>query len=198
MKESLKQLDYFLFDLINQRLAVPMLDEFFKFIRNPFYLQIIYVCFALFLVIKFKKKSIVFIFLFIVAMSLADLVSSHFFKVYFHRLRPCLEPLMDGHMRHLIPCSSGYSFTSSHAATNMSVAVLYAFILPYTFNKFKIGFIVFACMVGYAQIYVGVHYPFDVLGGLLTGGSIGAVCGWAYHQYEKRRHLHTFENTVEA
>jgi undecaprenyl-diphosphatase len=181
MLEFLKQLDYFIFDLINQKMAVPFLDFFFITVRNSFYLQLIYIAFALFLVYKFRLKSIPYILLFIFCMASSDLISSHLIKPFFHRLRPCMEPSMADHIRRLIPCSSGFSFTSSHAANNMSVATLYAFILPYTFNRFKIAFIGFALLVGYAQIYVGVHYPIDVVSGFLIGTLVGSFYGKCYH-----------------
>ena len=114
-------------------------------------------------------------------MASSDLISSHLIKPFFHRLRPCMEPYMADHIRRLIPCSSGFSFTSSHATNNMSVATLYAFILPYTFNRFKIVFIAFALLVGYAQIYVGVHYPIDVASGFVIGALIGAFYGKCYY-----------------
>jgi membrane-associated phospholipid phosphatase len=184
--ETLKSIDYFLFHFINQSLASAWADTFLIFIRTPLHLQIIYVCLAVLGVAKFKKQGLYMLLAMMVTMALTDQISSHFFKPTFHRLRPCMEPLMQNTIRLLVPCSHGMSFTSSHAANNMGAAVLFAFMLPAGFRIFKIAFIGFAILVGFAQIYVGVHYPIDVNCGWMIGIIVGCLCGLAYRKLIQR------------
>jgi len=107
--------------------------------------------------------------------SLADESSLHLFKNVFERLRPCNEASLKAFIR--LPtgrCAGGrFGFVSSHAANTFAVAVF----LANLFKKrwFTAMIILWAAGVSYSRIYLGVHYPGDVLGGAM----LGAVCGYA-------------------
>ena len=122
-----------------------------------------------------KRWQLVAMILFIVVViTLADQTSVHLFKNVFHRLRPCHNPAFEG-MVHLVnnKCGGQYGFISSHAANSFGVAVLVSL---WTRRKgITIVMVTWALLIGYSRIYLGVHYPGDVLVGSLWGAGCGRL-----------------------
>jgi membrane-associated phospholipid phosphatase len=75
----------------------------------------------------------------------------------------------------LVHCGSGYSFTSSHAANHTALAVIILCLWNEKWNKKHVFILLWATLIGYAQVYVGVHYPLDILGGMLVGAIIARI-----------------------
>jgi undecaprenyl-diphosphatase len=133
---------------------------------------------------SWRKTSILFL-LTLVVVSLTDVISTQLFKDYFERLRPSHDPIVHHYLHFYMiapnnPYLGGqYGFVSSHAA---NLAALFAFIFPYlkkyTYSIYALGIYVF--LVAYSRVYLGVHFPSDVLCGALLGMAIG----WLF-----RRHL---------
>ena len=109
----------------------------------------------------------------VIVITLADQTSVHLFKNVFQRLRPCHEPSLEG-LVHIVnnKCGGQYGFVSSHAANTFGLATL--LFLWVKRRWFTILMLVWAALVGYSRIYLGVHYPGDVLFGSL----LGMGCGW--------------------
>lgn len=97
----------------------------------------------------------------------SDQLNSSVLKFMFDRPRPC-HVLSD--VRLLVPCGSGFSFPSSHAVNNFSAAVVLAAFLP----RWRWAFFGWAVLISCSRVYVGVHYPSDVLG----GATVGTACGF--------------------
>lgn len=94
--------------------------------------------------------------------TVSDQMSSNLLKNFFDRVRPC-NALADVHL--LVGCSSSFSMPSSHAA-NFGAASVH---LSWFYPRAAPVLAVLALLVGYSRVYVGVHYPFDVLVGFLVG-----------------------------
>lgn len=141
-----------------------------KLTWTPFYLVLLY------LVIKnYKKQSILIILGIILLIVCSDQVSSGIFKPLFERPRPChneaikdLVYLPDGR------CGGAYGFISSHACNVFALAVFMTNILKRYYRKIGWVMFVWASLVAYSRIYMGVHYPGDVI----VGAAVGAIIGW--------------------
>ena len=107
------------------------------------------------------------------SVTLTDQTSVHLFKNVFMRLRPCHEPALEG-LVHIVnnKCGGQYGFVSSHAANTFGVAVLVLLVIRR--GWFTALMIFWAALVSYSRVYLGVHYPGDILGGAI----LGALCGW--------------------
>jgi undecaprenyl-diphosphatase len=80
-------------------------------------------------------------------------------------------------------CSSGFSFTSSHAANHIGIAMFMAITLKPYLKNYRYLFFLWAGIIAYAQIYVGVHYPLDIIVGAFIGVIVGWVCAKFYLKY---------------
>ena len=141
----------------------------------PLYVAIL-ICFG----IRYKRKFIIILLFIILAVTLADQSSVHLFKNVFQRLRPCHDPSMDG-MIHLVKgeCGGLYGFVSSHASNSFNVAFLSLMFIRKRW--YTVSIILWALIIGYSRIYLGVHYPGDVI----CGSFLGAFIGWGvYILYE--------------
>ena len=157
---KLVELDTILFNLINSS-GDSSFDTFMilmsdKLIFIPLYIYILYILFKMF------KKDFLWIILSIsFLIFLADFGSVKFFKEVFERLRPCYQL---ENVRIVLECGGKYGFISSHASNMFSIAF---FIGLLTKRKFLfIGLFSLATIIGYSRIYLGVHFPFDIVGGM--------------------------------
>lgn len=178
MSDFLSQLltkDQALFSLINGKWTNIVFDKLMPWLRTsnnwvPFYAALL-----IYLFIKWGAKCWKWVIIVALNVTITDQISSSFFKPFFHRLRPCADPAIMYKSRLLLDhCSGGFSFTSSHAANHFGLAMLVFMTLQPLFTKYTYLFFIWAAIIGYAQIYVGVHYPLDVL----VGSCIGLLVGY--------------------
>jgi undecaprenyl-diphosphatase len=181
--EWLIRADRKLFTLINQQLSHPFLDNIFPWWRESITWTPLYLFLLLFVIANGKKSSVPWIAMAVITILLSDQISSSIVKPLFARLRPCNEPELAGSVRLLLDgCGAGYSFTSSHATNHFAIAVF----LMITLQKWLKGYgwilLLWAGSVAYGQVYVGVHYPLDIVGGALLGSGIGFCTARLYLQ----------------
>ncbi len=116
--------------------------------------------------------------------AVADTLSSKIIKPMVRRLRPCNDPQIQEALDVLVHCGSGYSFTSSHATNHFALAVFlwvaFRGIWPLWLRW---TMLVWAATIAFGQVYVGVHYPTDILGGALLGSLIGWLAGWTFRHF---------------
>ncbi len=172
MIEKIIELDEQLFLYLNG-LHYDFLDATMFWISDK-YIWIPFYAILLGLIIwKFKIKA-VYVLLGIGLVILgADQVTSGFMKPYFERFRPCHDPDLAGLVYLVKGCGGKFGFASSHAANTFGLAT-FVFLL---FNKIfrYTGFLfLWAFIVSYSRIYLGVHYPLDII----VGGIIGILIGW--------------------
>ena len=136
----------------------------------PVYLFILFTLYKV-----YQKKSWIFILSAIIMIILSDKIST-FFKYLIMTLRPSHEIYLKS-MIHLSKAGPGglYGYVSSHASNFFSLAIFLIVLLPKKYNWLKIGFLIAAILVSYSRIYNGVHYPFDVVRGILLGSAIGFI-----------------------
>jgi undecaprenyl-diphosphatase len=180
MIEKLKSIDTYLLLAVNSRhcdwLDTVMWHITGNLIWVPFYL-------ALLAAIIYKYRWKFWIVLLGVALTIliADQVASGIIKPLVERLRPSHEPSLAG-MLHLVRGYAGgqFGFVSSHAANTFGVAV---FIIQIFRNRiFTISILIWASIVSFSRIYLGVHYPCDVICGALVGVLAGLCVGYFTHK----------------
>ena len=171
----LYSLDTALFLFLNRGFANPVFDVVMPFVTDVHHWRIPIFIIWLALIIFGKKKGRVTALLVVVILVLSDQLSSSVIKPWINRIRPCF--VVEG-VRLLIEQSGSPSFPSSHAANMAAMAVLFSV----KYRKFAALFIAIALMVSYSRIYVGVHYPSDLLGGWM----VGIACASAVLMAEKQ------------
>lgn len=169
--------DKWLFYQINTRGANDFFDWLMPLMRNAFSWGPLYLFIVSFAIINFKKNGWWWLLFAVCTVALTDLTGARIFKENFERLRPCSDPEMIPYVRMLLGrCSGGFSFVSNHAINHFGIATFF-YITFRHFFKYAWVLFIWAAIIGLAQIYVGVHYPFDVLFGTLLGIIIGTITG---------------------
>ena len=106
----------------------------------------------------------------------ADFISSGLIKKNIQRLRPCNDPVFREMVHLRLPrCGGGYSFPSSHAANHFAAAVFLAMLFGRRKRWVWPALFGWAASIALMQVYVGVHYPADILGGAAVGILVGFI-----------------------
>jgi undecaprenyl-diphosphatase len=138
----------------------------------------LYAAVAAWFLYRYQWQGLWFVGFTLLTFALCDQLSASLIKPFVERLRPCREPLLEGQVRLLVHCGGGFSFPSSHASNHFGFAVIVGACLYKQYRWPLYALLLVAALVSFAQIYVGVHYPMDVLGGAVLGTSI-ALLVWA-------------------
>ena len=195
MTEDILNLDTELFIYLNS-LGFPLFDNFWIFLSNKEANVLFY--FTL-LVLYFYKRSLKFKFseLFYLLILIAFMITitdqtANLFKDSFQRLRPCYNEIIKDSLRLVKEsCGGKYGFFSAHASNSFTLAVFFGLLYK---NKFKylIYFsLLYASLISYSRIYLGVHFPLDILFGAAFGLIIGIL---TFNFYDKKLYYFKFFN----
>ena len=188
--EKVKAFDYKLFSKINGEWHNSFFDALFPFTRETFFWAPFYFFLLLFVIINFKKFGWLWAFFLILNVFVSDYVSSTLIKEFIFRLRPCHDPAVAYSIRFLVRyCPISSSFTSSHAANHFAAAM---FIFTTLRQKVSIGkwwavIFFWAFIPSYAQVYVGVHFPTDILGGIFVGLLLGYLIASSFNRIVSKK-----------
>ncbi|MFZ2198227.1 MAG: glycosyltransferase family 39 protein, partial [Thermodesulfovibrionales bacterium] len=178
---NLPEIDSALFFLVNKNLQNSFFDVVMPFITKN--AKLIFLFMVLWAAVKEKKAALQLIFVSLIAVALAD-GSGHVIKDIIARQRPC-NAFTDINL--LVGCGHSYSLPSNHASNAFAFAMTFFFLRKNIIGYFSLAA---AALIGFSRIYIGVHYPFDVIAGMLLGA--GAACAaimiyrWGSRIYEKR------------
>jgi undecaprenyl-diphosphatase len=179
--EVLLAVDRALFVFFNQGVRNWLFDETLPFLtdinQRPIGMVILALAWLL-LLTRGGRPGRIAALLLIPTIALSDQLNSSFLKFIIDRPRPCLE-LSNVHL--LVGCGSGYSFPSSHAVNNFAAATVLSYFLP----RQAWAFFCFAGVMAFSRIYVGVHYPSDVLAGSIIGLGVGFSVIFVFRRIEE-------------
>ncbi len=169
MLEGLLQADRELFLILNN-LGNEQWDGFWLFLTDKWSSIPVYVLLLILSYRQFGAKRTALILVTVALLITTTDQLANFFKYGVRRLRPCYENDLFEIMR-LVKASCGgkFSFFSAHAANSFAVAAFFATLFRHNFRMVAILLIIWALLVSYSRIYIGVHYPLDIIIGILVG-----------------------------
>lgn len=178
MLEQLIQLDKELFLFLNG-LGVENWDGFWLFITNKWSAIPLYL---ILLILSYKnlgvKKTLILLVTIALLITVTDQLAN-FFKYGLQRLRPCHDDEVNQLMRLVKTyCGGKYGYFSAHAASSFAVATFFSLLFKTKVKYMGFVLIIWALLVGYSRIYIGVHFPLDVI----TGIGVGLLFGWLFVQ----------------
>jgi undecaprenyl-diphosphatase len=183
MLEKLLSLDTELFVFLNS-LGSESYDGLWSFITKqsnwiPLFLLLLYVIFK-----KLGAKQTLYLLLFVAVLVTFTDQMTNVFKNGFQRLRPCNNPEIKSFIR-IVQFRGSFSFFSGHASNSMAVATLLYFTLRQYFKYFWLLFL-WPFIFAYSRIYLGLHYPLDILSGYLFGFTSGFLMYKVYKMAQQK------------
>lgn len=183
--EQLAELDRELFLFLNN-LGNPSWDDFWNFVTNkfasiPFYALLV---FFLYKAQGLKRTLLTLVFV-AVLITLTDQLAN-LFKHFFERLRPCRQEGVMEYARFVAVRCGRFGYFSAHAASSAALAVFLGLNLRNYWQHIFPVLIFWALLVSYSRIYIGVHYPGDILTGWIVGLLIGSLLFLLYRYLLKR------------
>jgi undecaprenyl-diphosphatase len=173
MLDALSLIDTDLFLLINgwhnSFFDVVMVYVSAKFFWIPFYAFLLYLIYM-----NYGRYTLIILLFIAIMITLTDQGSVHLFKNVFQRLRPCHAPDLKLFVHTVEKCGGQYGFLSSHAANSFALAVFMSALLKNHYRWISLVMFFWAALVIYSRVYLGVHYPGDVL----AGAVFGMIIGW--------------------
>ncbi len=189
MIEVIQEADQQLFLWLNS-LHISWLDPVMYWITNKYTWFPAYALIIITLLVKYKWEGVRVVLMLILIIIACDQLTSGLMKPLFERLRPCHNPGLANQVHLVEGCGGKYGFASSHAANTFGFATGLWLLLRNWSRWFTWGF-VWAGIVSYSRIYVGVHYPLDIL----VGGIIGVAVAVIFYQLYQRLSHHSLNTS---
>ena len=181
--DRIQPFDSWLISHINQDWGNSFFDTVLPYMRETLFWVPLYLFLLLFVTSNFGIKGWWWVMGVVLCAALSDLISSQVIKKTIWRTRPCRDEIMGPQLRFFINyCPGSSSFTSSHAVSHFAQAAFFFTTLRPVMGRWANLFLVWAFIIAYTQVYVGVHYPFDVFCGALLGIGIGLSLSKLFHK----------------
>lgn len=189
--EIVREFDRWLLLTING-CHTDFLDRFFELITGKLIWLPLYLMLAYHLYKRFTKGFYLLLVCALGAVLFSDQLASSVIKPLFHRLRPCHVNELATQL-HLVNgyCGGAYGFVSSHAANTFSLALFVFCLYGQRFTRLTTVLFVWAFMVSLSRVYLGVHYPLDIIAGAMLGSILGVGAAAVYlnrYPYLKQSH----------
>ena len=184
--DELVRIDHKLWYWMHGTARAGWLDSIIPLVRNQYFWAPLYLFLLLLALINRQWRGLLWCLGFLLAFALADHISAFILKPLIGRIRPCNDPAMAGALHLLVPCGGGLSFPSSHASNHFAMATFTAWTLGRSRPWVWWPMMAWGFIVAYGQVYVGVHYPGDVLGGAVLGLLLGTVVSIFYRRMDAR------------
>lgn len=186
MIEKILDLDSYLFLFLNN-LGSQYYDNFWIFLsRTEANVMVYLVILITYLYSINNKKRTKILFRLIITIAILITISdqtSNLFKDSFQRLRPCYNELISDSLRLVKDsCGGRYGFFSAHASNSFSLAIFFGLLLRSSNNLLILLFAIYAFLISYSRIYLGVHYPIDIIVGIIFG-TINAIVLYKIYLY---------------
>ncbi|MGI4750458.1 MAG: phosphatase PAP2 family protein [Janthinobacterium lividum] len=177
------QFDQHWFHQINHDWSNPLFDVLMPIFRNPKTWIPLYLFIIGFSIFRYRKVAILIIALLAATAGTADFVCVRVIKAYVKRVRPCNDPKFEPTVINRVPCGTGLSFPSAHASDHFAIAIFLCMAFGQNWRWIWFFAVFWAALICYAQVYVGVHYPIDVLTGAAFGALVGLLYGLVYKRF---------------
>jgi membrane-associated phospholipid phosphatase len=184
MPDILLQLDRHLFHFINHDLSNSFFDTIMPYLRNPKFWIPLYIFIIGFCIYKYKKRGVVIIVCLSLAAGFADFTASSIIKPLVKRARPCQDPVVSLTDIKRVDCGPAYSFPSTHATDHFAVAFVLILLFYKKWPWIWLWAILWAGVICFAQVYVGVHYPIDVTCGAIYGALVGILFVYLFRKLQ--------------
>ncbi len=177
MLEFLIEIDRILFVIINTYLANPVTNAVMPIVTAEQFLKAVLLLIVALLLWKGDKRQRWLVLFCAVTILITDQLSSNFLKHLIERSRPC-HTFTDINL--LVPCGGGYSMPSSHAANVFGVGVL----ISNHVRRATLPLMTFAVLVALSRVFVGVHYPADIMVGAFLGTVTALIISWLFRKFD--------------
>ncbi len=184
MLDQLIQLDHQFFFSINHGVSNPFFDWLMPVLRDRYTWIPLYVVLVVYFIRAYGLSGLILAGFLVLTFAATDTLSSRVIKQVVARERPCNDALIKDQVNNLVDCGTGYSFPSSHAANHFGVAIFLTMIFYRKGTWIMPAAIFWAASICLAQVYVGVHYPFDVISGAIFGSVIGYLFALLYRSLQ--------------
>ena len=143
-------------------------DPFWILVSEKWFWIPLYVIFLYFLYKNFNKKSLFYILLFVALGITASDQIANIFKFGFERLRPCHDSSLEGLLRE-VKCGGKFGFYSAPSSNSFFVATYLTILLDKKIKQLPYFLFVWAAIVAYSRVYLGMHFPGDIIVGAIMG-----------------------------
>jgi undecaprenyl-diphosphatase len=165
--------------------STPFLDVAMVAVTEKYTWILLYLILILALIRQFGWQSVYSIVAVILLVIISDQLTSGLMKPFFGRLRPCHDPEIGHLIRIIRRCGGEFGFVSSHAANSVSVSTFFILLFRKS-HRYVWWILIWPLLFSYSRIYMGVHYPLDVLCGAVVGIALGWLVYWGTEKLSEK------------